>query len=404
MKHIYVLAYFIFLLIGASCDIKDSDQPMEEAFFKVYDDEDINSSFEPLSFTCTDDGGFVVLAARDYDTSEYVWQRPYVLKTSSDGNFEWDIVLPDPYVSPIPQLVVANGRISFFCMDRTTLGTYLMSIDLLGHETQMVERYDELKYPVYATNEAQGLQLLSYQRIPGNSVFTHIDASRLDIQYSKEYSGYFSDDVEDLVIAHLSRRGKQYPFFIQPIHSAGLQTTGYALNTFYNYSFAMLFVNASDGAATGVLSGYQYDTYTSAGIQINDSLFALSKTDIDRLYINTRLTLNPSATSHINTIEGIRFRELDASTKVLLDKFELKGRDVFLYAGSTQANQIALYYFEQSTGMLIASKYLGSTYPVEVADILKTMEGGIAILVKVSVLGKFDRIGIYKLPPEQLGF
>ena len=99
MKRIaFVCSLGLFFLLLA-CEKKDMTSL---PFVKIYDDQNGNRSFTPLSIIkSTQDNGYLVLSAFDG------W-RIQVMKIDKDGVFSWNLELPDSYVNAVPSLVNIN--------------------------------------------------------------------------------------------------------------------------------------------------------------------------------------------------------------------------------------------------------------------------------------------------------
>jgi len=90
----------------------------------------------------------------------------------------------------------------------------------------------------------------------------------------------------------------------------------------------------------------------------------------------------------------------NAPVKILVSK--INDKDVILYASNTKSGQIGIYVYEQSTGDFLGSKYLGFSNPFEVTSIINTTDEGIAIGATTYVTGRFPRITLFKISPEEL--
>jgi hypothetical protein len=61
-----------------------------------------------------------------------------------------------------------------------------------------------------------------------------------------------------------------------------------------------------------------------------------------------------------------------------------------------------LYFYDEATGTFITSKYLGFSNPFEIAQVISTEDGGLAVCGTTYVAGRFPRICLIKLHPEDL--
>ena len=103
-----LLAIGIIAFFFSACEKKDkSSLP----FVKIYDDQNGNRSFSPLSMCKSNlDNGYLVLSAYDG------W-RIHLMKMDKDGKFEWNLELPEQYVNAVPSLVNIQQQLYLVCMD-----------------------------------------------------------------------------------------------------------------------------------------------------------------------------------------------------------------------------------------------------------------------------------------------
>jgi len=103
-----------------SCEKKDTSSL---PFVKIYDDQNGNRSFTPLSIIkSTQDQGYIVLSAFDG------W-KIQLMKIDKDGVFKWNLELPDVYVNAVPSLLNINEQLYVVCMDPIELNTRILRID-----------------------------------------------------------------------------------------------------------------------------------------------------------------------------------------------------------------------------------------------------------------------------------
>ena len=108
-----------------------------------------------------------------------------------------------------------------------------------------------------------------------------------------------------------------------------------------------------------------------------------------------------SVTSTVD-LQGNPFPELEPDANVLLDRFEVNGRNTVLFGGNTLSRQILLIAYDEATGELIDSQFLGFSNPFEINSFSRTSDGGMAVLATTFVAGRFPRIVIFKLSPQEL--
>jgi hypothetical protein len=101
-------------------------------------------------------------------------------------------------------------------------------------------------------------------------------------------------------------------------------------------------------------------------------------------------------------LEVSNFPELSSNARVILKKLTIQGKEVIIYASDTKSNQLVLYAYDAATEALLDVKYLGQTNPYKIGSFTLTSDGGMAILGKTFVAGRFPRLAIFKLTTDEL--
>jgi hypothetical protein len=393
--YLLIIVHFILTLQLASCS-KDTKMSPDQSWIRVYDHSDPNKLFYSLDVRELTDNSFVILGSAKMDTT--VWPTPYVLYTSKEGIMTRS-VQTEEFISPVPDLITVNGENYFFCMDNA-LGTHVLKINSDGSAPTPVESFPDLTYPLSASLVAGNKILLtSYNRINKSTVLTCFD-SNFSIIWSNEYSAI--ENYEEKVRLHLSRQGQFFPFFTGEVKQDN--TNFYFVNGFYNFVFSLLFINTADGSMTGVVNGIPYSAAASSIIQRNDSNYVITRYNEDQNYINSRPEISFTAVSNITAIGGTSWPEIEKYAFIKPIKATLNKKEIIILGTKTRSNQVLLLFFSAETGSLVTSRYFGSSYPVNLASVIPTSEGGLAILTQTFVAGRFPRIQLYKIPPEKLEF
>jgi len=239
--------------------------------------------------------------------------------------------------------------------------------------------------------------LTSYYNVTRSTVFTCLD-NNFSVLWTKSYS--VIEDSEEKVIFHLTRRGQIFPFISGEIKNE--TENYYYANGFYNFSFSLLFLNASTGNMTGAINGFRYEAGISNLIQRDTTEYLLSRFDEDQNFINTDPTFRFTAIGSIDEIEGIYWAEIAPNAPVKMINTTINGKKTTVYGTHTRSNQILLLFFDSESGKLLNSKYLGSTFQVKLASLIATSDGGIGVLAQTQVAGRFPRIQLIKIPSESL--
>lgn len=394
---VYYILFLPFFVAGifTSCSKKNMIAP-DESWVKVYDHSDFNRLFFSLDVKELSDNDFIILASSKMDTT--IWPAPYILRTSKEGETSWT-VQTENYVSPVPNIIANNGNYYFFCMDNS-LGTHVLKINTDGSAPTLFKSFPELTYPLFASQTSDNKILLtSYNRISRSTVLTCFD-SNFSIIWSKEYNGI--ENYEEKVRLHLTRQGSYFPFFSGEIRSGA--SGYYFVNGFYNFVFSLLFINPANGSLSGVVNGIPYSAAASTLIQRNDSSYVLARYDENQNYINVKTNLSFTSISNITAMGGTSWPEIDKNAVIVPLKTTLNGKDIIIVSTITRSKQVLLLFFDPVTGLLKTSKYFGSTYPVNLASVISTQEGGLAVLTQTYVAGRFPRIQLFKIPKEKLKF
>lgn len=380
------------LYAGTSCDIRENEIEPGISFTKIYNSNSFTQVYDPLDVATFNDSSYLVLAATE------AW-NVYLLKADQDGEFVWDMSLPEPFVNPLPKLYQQNDNLYLVCMDEFQLGTYVLQINPSGGQAEVVYQTNEITYPLAAHLTAEGGWLFQgYNREARKTTLTKVTAD-FTKEWQKEYD--ILEDVEESIIKHLTRTGTRLPFFNG--HAQGGGNSGYYFfNGFNNYTISLTFVNATDGEPLGVMNGFRDLGYINAAYSIEDGTFALSKNSYGDNYLIPQLDIDERAVSSSSDLEANHFPEIDAQAPVIIKSYELQGREIIFYATHSKSKRIMLYAYDAADGSLLGVEYLGQTSPYEIGNIVATADGGMMVLGKTFVAGRFPRICLFKLTKEEV--
>ncbi|MBN2348223.1 MAG: hypothetical protein JXJ22_05270 [Bacteroidales bacterium] len=387
-------------MVMYSCDIKKSDISPEESFSKVYDHPDYNVAYYPLDVVEMPDDGFLILASLSEDTLVNNFLGGYLLKTDKTGEFEWELRIPYPYVSPVPNLLNINNSWHLLCMDAVTQENRLLEINT-GNGTVNESGRHNLQFPLFAmVDHEKNILALNFDRVGKKSILTRYDQN---LNPDWTYSYDIVDDVENQIRLHLNKMGKQFPFFIG---EAGINESNphYYVNCFKNYTMSLIFADVNNGHQTGILNTYQDDAAISSAVYLDSSNFALSRYYLEDNYIFSKVQLQMDEAQNANNFNDSRVPELASNAHVKTIIYEKDDGDkIIVYTSHTKTNTIVMYFYSYETGELINTKYLGSTNPIEVAALISSSEESLTILFRTLVIGRFPRIGLTKISKEELG-
>lgn len=386
-----VMAGFICLTFSA-CDISENEIEAGISFTKIYNSNSFTANYEPLDVSQLNDSSYLVLAATDQ------WNA-YLLKADLDGQFEWDIRLTEPFVNPLPQLYRHHDELYMVCMDELNLGTYILRIDLSGNEPEIVYQNSGITYPLSAQLTSNGEWIIQgYNRESRKTTLSKINSA-----FNEEWQQEFDilEDVEEKIIKHLTRTGSRYPFF-NGFAQANGNSGYYYFNGFNNYTISLTFVNPSDGETLGVVNGFRDLGYINAAYPLENGNFALSKNSYGDNYLMPQMSLNERAISSSSDLEANTFPEIDMEAPVMIKPMNIRGRDVILYATHSRSKRIIIYAYDALDGSLLGVEYLGQTSPYEIGNISATADGGLIVLGKTYVAGRFPRVALFKLSADEV--
>lgn len=388
MKLIIYSMLFLGLGIGfSSCKKKVKEE--EIPLIKIYDDQNGNKHFHPLSMTTSaSNDGYIVM-------SSYDGWRIHLMKVDAKGEFVWNYELPENYVNAVPSLIKSNGANYLVCMDAVGLFTYVLKIDENNHSTTEVAAFTDILYPTYAYNSGQNIYIQNYNRL---SMQTGIHKLTLDLSSIVQSADLdIFTDVEDRIVEHITFNGKRMPFFV----SSTPENNYIVMNGFYNYSFSLIFLDQNLNFA-GVYNGAGFNGGLAAISPSGGNQFSLARFSYDNLYYNANAALNPTTIDITESISAQGHSELDAQKPVLIKELSIGGASYKAFLSSTRSNQLLLSIYDKSSGALAGKKYLGKNIPVTACDFIQTETGELNILIQAKIMGSFDRIAIMKLSRDQL--
>jgi hypothetical protein len=384
-----LIAILTFIFIGCA---NDSDPAADKAnFTRIYDNNKYNASYYPIDIKQTPDGGYLILGGRRIDDSNF--SGIYLMKVDELGGFISEQEVDENYVNPIGPLLESSGNYFFFCMSSVGLQTQLFQVDTEATISNPVSVGGS--YPAASAMDGNNFLLLSYDNFNKNTVVSVVTPSG-SISQSKSFSIGAGDAVEEPIINHFLRTGKQIPFLVG---KAGSQ---YYFNGFYNYTLSLSFTNLVADDPQGIIQGQQDDGGVSQVVPLDGGKFALARFNFGDNYFVPNASLNTSGISSSTDLGGNPFPELIANASVKILRLTIGSKKVALYASDTQSKQIALFGYDESTGEFIGSKYLGFSNPFEIASLTPTTDGGLAICGTTYVAGRFPRICLFKLSKDEI--
>lgn len=389
MKKFLLPALFIALLAACS---NDSDPVADKSSFtKIYDNDQFSASFYPIDMRQTPDGGFLILGGRRLDDTNFT--GVYIMKVDEFGAFVSDKEIESDYVNPVG-LLESNSKYYFFAMTPVGLQTNLFEVSAEGEVGTPVAVGGS--YPSAAAQDGANFILLGYDNGNKESVISVITPAG-QVSRSKGFSIGAGDAVEEPIIKHFLRTGRQLPFQV------GKNATGqYFFNGFYNYTLSLVFTDLAADEPQGVIQGQQDDGGLSAVFPLSGDQYATSRFNFGDNYFLPKISLKSSGVSSSTDLGGNTLPELTPNAPVKIMKATIAGKEHLIYGSNTRSRQIGLFAYDASSGEFIGSHYLGFSNPFELASVITTADGGLAVCGTTYVAGRFPRICLFKLSANQL--
>lgn len=383
----------LYVLVGAlaSCDIKDNDVSPSMSFFRIYDNNQFNASFIPLDVVETTEGGYFILSGTRLESSDFVGVS--IIQVDEEGKFISESTLPPNFVHPVANWLFLNDTYYFLCMDAISLQAQLFAVDLEGNIADPVGV--GLTLPQHASVDGEEFVVLSYDNENRVTLLSIVNPDG-SVTNGQAFEIGDGEGVEEPIIDHYTRTGKQFPFT-----TGRLDNGTYYFNGFFNFTLSLVFTDLTNGAS-GVVQGQQEDGGFSAIMPISGTQFAAARFNFGDNFIIPNTNLSTSAVTSSVDIVGNSILELVPDARVFIERLIVDERNVLVYASTTKNGQVIIILYDEADGSWLGTDYLGFSNPYEVRSIEKTADEGLVILSETSVVGRFPRASLFKLSPDQL--
>ncbi len=393
MNNNNIFYIFLALVVGiTSCNTGEAEVELANNFVKIYNNEDFKISYQPLDIKQTKDGGFIILGVEGSNNT-------YISRITDVGEFLSDTVISSPYTNPLSELIEINDAYHFFSMDDVSLGLHLLKVSLSdsSQTPEVVKSFPEIIYPLHASQTPDGGFIIqSYNRDDKTTVLTKLNAG-FSLVWQEEYE--VLEDVEEKIIAKFAGTSERtMPYFTGATDDGAM----YFFNGYFNFNFSMVFVNASNGEMTGVLNGLREETGVSAAVHLGGTSYALSRYSFGDSFIAPKGEVTPQDAKFSGEIEDNKFSEIEAHAVVKIKRLVINGKSVVVYGTHTKSKQIVLYLYDEVDGVLLGVKYFGDVNPYEFGGFNITGDGGLVVLGRTFVAGRFPRMVVFKMSQEDL--
>lgn len=382
-----IFARFIILVFLASgCDVSNNKPLTESSFTIIFENNNSGNDYFPLDIKQTADKGYLILAEMQNTSSDF--PLVYVIKTDDKGKVLWEKT-SDKFVSPASQLIENGTDFAIICMENNGFSTQFIKAD---ENLSLISEIPNLIYPLAAQKVSAGMALLSYDFADGHQTKLSILNASGGVISTQKYE--FSEDVKErIIVNHLQRRGKRLPFFVGESSSGNYYFNGIT----DDFSLSMLFANKP-----GKITGVRYESAINSIFPLSNTKFAISIFDVaGNIRFLPQQNVEQTEIKSVKDYVGTTLQELIPFSPVLFKKASLNGKNVFLLNATTKNGQAVLSCYDENSGSFIGSNYYGSGTKTEMGNVIQTADGGLAILVKNYVAGRFGRLMLFKITKKQ---
>ena len=379
------------ILVVTACNEPNDTEPSVN-FLKIYDDARFNASYIPIDIIQTSDEGYLILSGTRLESSDFI--GVYVLKVDKDGNFINHITFPETVVHPVANWLLLDDTYYFFAMNATNLSVELYGVSEGGNLLDPVSV--NMTYPLHASVDGNNFLLLSYDNNSKSSVLSVVSADG-GIQNSRAFTIGPGDDIEEPIIDHFTRTGRQYPFL------TGRSGDGlYYFNGFYNYTFSLVYTDLNADDPNGVVQGQREEGGFSALLPLASNSYSASRFNFGDNYALPMTTISSTGISSITDLGGNPSLEWIPDAGVDIKRLTIGNIEVIVFASTTKNSQIMLSVYAANDGTWLGTDYLGYSTPYRLISLTPTTENGLAVLGATAVAGRFERICMFKLSEENL--
>jgi hypothetical protein len=376
------------------CTEKSDPAYDQENFTSIFDNNQFSAANFPIDLKQTADGGYLILGERKIPESNF--SGIYLMKADKNGKFVSALEMDNQFVNPIGNLMTVGDQYYFFCMDGFTLEAQLVQVD--ANVLTATTSAAGMTYPAAASLDGNEFLLLSYNHGDRQMVVSkHSTSGATSGNAKAAFDIGAGDEVEEPLINHFIRTGKKFPFQVGHIGGGP-----YFFNGFENYTFSLIFTDLANDGADGVVQGQQDDGGFSAVYPLGGNKFAAARFNFGDNYFLPNVTLTTSGPTTGVDLGGNTLPELVQNAPVRILAVDINSKKVLIFASDTKSKQIGLFFYDEATGEFLSSRYVGFSNPFEVANVIQTADGGLAVCGTTYLAGRFPRICLIKISKDEL--
>lgn len=392
----------ISLIFLISCEVNQKDIKPEDQFVKVYNNQDQNLSFFPVSVIQTTDNGYLILNGVKNDSSLSEYPYATLIKTDQIGTVEW--TTETAWLAPAG-LVSFGGNYSFVAMDNQ-FNANLINIDI-GSGNVGSNKALNLKMPlnVYMNNKNQFV-VVAYNFVSRSSSIALYDANGNQVNITELN---VNEDMIGQIQGHLNKTDDEFPFFIGEWQN-DIQS-GYFVNCLANYTLRSVFFDNNLNPTGGDIYSFQDKNALSSLVHKENNIYTMTRYYGGNNYIIADVEVDPNTSQNFNEFTQNQIFELVPNAKVISRNIVKDNEDYILLASTTNSNSVVLYQYGMDvTDSTITDNVIGELHAeyidfsdaIEVRDVIQnSKDNGIVVLAQLYFTGRYKRPVLIKIPIDK---